>query len=311
MANLRVFTDVPLDPAMLEALSTGIAPHELVRGGGSLEGADIAFGQVGTRAILESPSLKWVQVSSAGITRYDTPEFRSEARARGLILTNSSSVFDEPCAEHAFTFLMAQARNLPTSLRSRIPHGSDELFRLRGTYRSPRGQSMVILGYGAIARHLVRMLAPFEMKISAFRRQARGDEEVPIVTMEQLPAALAEADHVMNLLPANAESEKFIDAARLAQMKAGAVFYNIGRGTTVDQEALAEALRGGRPRAAWLDVTEPEPLPEGHPLLALDNCYITPHSAGGHENEGLALVRHFLENFAKFQAGAPVADRVL
>ncbi|HZI31240.1 MAG TPA: NAD(P)-dependent oxidoreductase, partial [Candidatus Binatia bacterium] len=109
----------------------------------------------------------------------------------------------------------------------------------------------------------------------------------------------------------NAETRHFLDQARLARMKPGAILYNIGRGTTVDQSALADALCSGHLAAAWLDVTDPEPLPPDHPLLGLANCHITPHIAGGHHNEFQSLVRHFLENFHRYLAGMPLKDRVL
>ncbi len=176
---------------------------------------------------------------------------------------------------------------------------------------SLRGQHVVILGFGGIATRLVALLAPFDMKITAMRRQPRGDEGFPTVTPENLAASLATADHVINILPDNAASRNFIDAARLAQMKPGAVFHNIGRGTTVDQDALLGALRSGHLAAAWLDVTEPEPLPAGHPLRHEPNCFITPHTAGGHANESETLVRHFLENFNRYLAGSPLLDRIV
>jgi phosphoglycerate dehydrogenase-like enzyme len=91
----------------------------------------------------------------------------------------------------------------------------------------------------------------------------------------------------------------------------GAVFYNIGRGTTVAQDALLDALRSGRLGAAWLDVTEPEPLPDEHPLWAEPNCFITPHVAGGHVGEAKTLVRHFLKNFDRFICRKPLLDRVM
>jgi len=122
---------------------------------------------------------------------------------------------------------------------------------------------------------------------------------------------LAQADHVINLLPDNAESRHFVSAERLRLMRRGAVFYNIGRGTTVDQEALVGALRAGHLTAAWLDVTEPEPLPAGHPLLSAPNCFFTPHVAGGQARESEALVRHFVNNLKRFVAGEGLLDRVM
>jgi len=122
---------------------------------------------------------------------------------------------------------------------------------------------------------------------------------------------LATADHVVNILPDNAASLRFISGKRLAEMKPGAIFYNIGRGTTVDQEALAASLRSGHLGAAWLDVTDPEPLPEAHPLRTAPRCFITPHTAGGSGNESETLIRHFLKNLKRFLQGAPLTDRVM
>jgi phosphoglycerate dehydrogenase-like enzyme len=122
---------------------------------------------------------------------------------------------------------------------------------------------------------------------------------------------LARADHVINILPDNKDSFHFISAERLSAMKKGAVLYNIGRGATVDQDALLAALQSRHLDAAWLDVTDPEPLPPGHPLLNEPNCFITPHIAGGHKNESETLMRHFVENFQLFLAGSPLRNRIM
>jgi phosphoglycerate dehydrogenase-like enzyme len=94
-------------------------------------------------------------------------------------------------------------------------------------------------------------------------------------------------------------------------MKDGAAFYNIGRGTTIDQAALAGALHAGRLRGAYLDVTDPEPLPPDHPLWAAPNCFITPHTAGGRDDEFERLVRHFLDNLRKLESGHELVDRIV
>ncbi|MES2921959.1 MAG: D-2-hydroxyacid dehydrogenase [Verrucomicrobiota bacterium] len=324
MERHRIFSDSPLSETAARILHDGVAPHEIIVPQKRLASilakpepdpafplADIAFGQPDLESIANSVSLKWIQVSSAGFTRYDTPEFRDLATERGLIVTNSSSVYAAACADHVFAFMLANSRRLPQGLRTRAATGSPEYFQLRADSVSLRGQSLVILGFGGIASLLVKLLAPYEMKITAMRRKPLGDEGFPTVTAEGLPATLATADHVINILPDNAASLNFINAERLAQMKPGAVFYNIGRGTTVDQDALLGALRSGHLAAAWLDVTEPEPLPDDHPLRAEANCFITPHTAGGHANESETLVRHFLENFKRYQDGSPLLDRVM
>lgn len=273
--------------------------------------ADVAFGQPDVGAIAEAPQLKWIHVSTSGITRYDNPEFRARMAERGITVSNSASVFNEACATHVLSFMLAQTRNLPLALQTRTANGTKAWHALRDSFTPLRGQAVLILGYGAIGRRLVEMLKPFDMKIIVYRRKARGDEGVPVVTGGQLEHALAQADHVVDILPDSVETRAFCDAGHFGMIKPGAVFYNIGRGTTVDQEALLGALRSGRLGAAWLDVTEPEPLPEGHPLLAEPCCHITPHVAGGHKDELKTLVGHFLDNFARFVRGEPLIDRVM
>lgn len=324
MSAFRIFCDVRLNDEDLAFLQADAAPHEIIlpqRPVGSVlsqgEGdpgflvADIAVGQPNTASVLSAPHLRWVQVTSAGITRYDTPEFRAAAKEKGLAVSNSSDVYAEACAEHTLAFMLAQSRSLPTGLADRSHGGTPTWDKLRQSCRTLKGKSVVILGYGYIAERLIEMLAPFQMTISAFRRKARGDERVPIVSPEDLPAALAEADHVIDILPDNAESRHFVSETLLAQTKAGAIFYNIGRGATVDQDALAAALHSGHLGAAWLDVTEPEPLPDDHPLRHEPRCFITPHVAGGHENETRSLLMHFLQNLKRFEQSEPLRNRVM
>lgn len=317
--SLQIYCDAHFKADVLERFKSSLGAHHLLvpslaEGNASadlLAKADIAFGQPDVGEVLKSERLRWVQVSSAGFTRYDTPTFRTVAKSHGLMLTNSSTVFAEPCAEHVFAFMMAQTRKLIPSLQAHCSSDAPQWAELRHGSECLRHQEAVILGFGAIATRLLELLAPFQMKITAMRRHPKGTEGVPTVTPEDLPRVLATADHVINILPANAESAHFISAERLDAMKPGAVFYNIGRGTTVDQAALAARLQSGRIGAAWLDVTDPEPLPDGHPLLSLDNCFITPHTAGGHRGEEDNLVRHFLENLQRFLDQSPLRDRII
>jgi phosphoglycerate dehydrogenase-like enzyme len=324
MSALCIFCDAALSDSALQLLKQGVASHELVFPKGAAETvlgrieadsalgrSNIAFGQPDVSNVLETDRLRWIQLTSAGYTRYDTPHFRSWAQASGVIVTNSSGVYAEACAEHVFAFMLAQSRLLPQGLGVRCESGSPEWTKLREGSALLKGQSAVILGFGAIATRLLQLLSPFEMKVVAMRRKPRGDEKVAVVTPDDLRDALAAADHVINILPDNAESLRFISPERLGWMKPGAIFYNIGRGTTVDQQALADSLRAGHLGAAWLDVTDPEPLPDNHPLWKTPNCHITPHTAGGHRNESATLVNHFLDNFGRFLADMPLRDRIM
>lgn len=324
MKSLRIYVDLPTPPEILTLLRDGTRGHELVLPENPVASvlakaepdprfatADIAFGQPDPAAIRGATQLKWVHISSSGITRYDTPEFREAMKQRGIAVSNSAGVYDEACAVHALSFLLGQARRLPQSLRTRTESGSAAWHGLRGASSTLRGETVIIIGYGAIGKRLTELLKPFGANVVAHRRKSSGDEAVPVVDERQLPGAFAKADHVVNILPDSASTRNFFHAGRFASFKPGAAFYNIGRGATVDQTALLDALNSGRLAAAWLDVTDPEPLPKNHPLLAAPNCFITPHVAGGHANEAGTQVRHFLANFERFIAGKPLVDRVM
>ena len=318
-----IWCNAAFPPDAMEILTRDLAPHRLVFSGrlsqSNLQsgGADallaestIAFGQPDPQQVIDSPKVKWAHLTSAGYTRYDTDSFRSAMKSRDGILTNSSSVYSEPCAEHAMAMMMGLARQLPQVLDDqrgdrRWPSGL-----LRANSHLLRGQSILIYGYGAIARRLVELLRPFEMRITGVRRQARGDEGIPMVTAEQGDALLPRMDHVMDILPASPHTENFFDARRLSLFSPTACFYNIGRGSTVDQHALLTILEQQKIAGAYVDVTTPEPLPADHPLWKLPNCWITPHTAGGHHDEMIRLVRHFRENLSRYQHGQSLLDRV-
>lgn len=324
MNRFRIFSDFVGTPEASELLRAGTVEQELVFAKTPVSSvlatagrepafttADIAFGQPDPEAIAEAKQLKWIQISTSSIARYDNPQFRAMVAERKIAVSNSASVYNEACALHVLSFMTAQARQLPRALTSRSAGGTADWIQLRGSCGTLRGDIVLILGYGAIGKRLAELLRPFDLKLVAYRRKARGDEGLPVITEPELPEVLAEADHVINILPDSAETRQFFNADRFAMIKPGAIFYNIGRGTTVVQDALLGSLRSERIRAAWLDVTDPELLPDEHPLRSEPNCFITPHIAGGHTGEAKTLVRHFLQNLDRFVRGELLLDRVM
>ncbi|MCI0573679.1 MAG: D-2-hydroxyacid dehydrogenase [Myxococcaceae bacterium] len=319
--NLFCDTDFPEDAERL--LREGTAGHRLLRAAGqrsnlaergtepALQNADVAFGQPAVADVLDAPRLRWVHLTSAGYTRYDTEAFRQAARQKGLVLTTSSSVYADPCAEHVLAMMLSLARRLPDSLDSQRGSRDWQSEERRVQSFLLRGQTVLLLGYGAIGRRLAQLLAPFEVRLFVFRRTAAGGEPGRVLREEELDGALAEVDHVVDLLPENEATRGFLSAARLARLRTGACVYNVGRGSTVDEQALLEALHAGRLGGVYLDVTQREPLPKDHPLWSAPRCYVTPHSAGGRREEHLALVEHFLANLRRFERGEPLADRVV
>ncbi len=309
--RLTICCNANLADEAREFLTAQTSEHHLLLDCDNCENADIAFGQPGLAQIIASKKLRWVQLSSAGYTPYDTPEMRDAIREKNLLFTNSSHVYDAPCAQHVLAMMLADARQL-------LPIYQDQLATQAWNQAAHRrvsylldNQTVVILGMGAIAKYLIALLAPFEMEIIAARQSGKTFAGVEIVTPETVESVLPRADHVVNSLPENSSTIGFMNAARFGKMKNGARFYNVGRGTTVNQEALLNALQKGHLGAAYLDVTTPEPLPSSHPLWSAPNCYITPHSAGGHRNEQLRLAQHFVRNLRAFEKEQSLHDRIL
>lgn len=317
---LTIWCNAQLSEAALAILKEGVGSHRLIfssqltsnLAAGSFDPtlleADIAFGQPDPETILQSPRLKWVHITSAGYARYDTERFRDFLAQRQGALTNSSQVYARPCAEHALAFMLADARQLPQCFADQGDRGWNQVEH-RANSRLLTGKEVVLLGFGAIGRRLAELLTPFGVKIRALRRKVSGGDS-EVISLDELPEALRTADYVVNILPDNPSTQGFLSSERFAQMKPGATVYNIGRGTTVDQEALISVLQSGHIRAAYLDVTDPEPLPASHPLWSAPNCFITPHTAGGFDTEFDALVQHFLGNLNRFTEGKEFEDRV-
>lgn len=292
------------DSASASVLDKGVSDS-------GLEHADIAFGQPDPEDCIRSPRLKWIEVSSAGYTRYDTVDFFGCLRERAVAFTNVSSVFADPCAQHIMAMMLALSRQLLPSFRDQITDQSWHYDERRYNSRLLTGQTVVMLGYGAIGRRLSELLKPLGMTLYAVRRQPAIEADVTVVDFSSLDSLLAKADHVVNILPANDSTAGYCSAKFFSKCQRGARFYNVGRGSTVDQDAVADALRSGILDAAYLDVTEVEPLPPENELWRVPNCLITPHTAGGRHDQDEALVSHFLRNLAAFESQQPLVDRVV
>jgi phosphoglycerate dehydrogenase-like enzyme len=276
------------------------------------DGASIAFGQPPIEALLANQRLKWVELGSAGYERYDRPDVRAALTGLGAPLTNAGGVYADACAQHVLAMMLAAARGLPAALDAQREQRWT-FNELRPRMRELARQRVLILGWGQIARRLALLLMPFGLDTAAVRRAVVGDEPVRIISAEaqdDLDAELTRADHLVNLLPGGEGTDRFVSASRLALLPKGALFYNVGRGSTVDHDALLAALERGQLGGAWLDVTDPEPLPPDHRLWRAPGCYITPHLAGGQSDERGHQVQHFLDNLERFTAGRTLIDRI-
>jgi phosphoglycerate dehydrogenase-like enzyme len=312
---LIVWTNHSMNAEQEARLRKATGAHRLLIGPdatpSALAQADVAFGQPAVNEARDSERLRWVQLSSAGYGSYDKPDVREAFARRGAALTKSSFVYANPCAEHVLAFMLAAARQLPGAFAEQQGARGWPQGPLRARSRLLGGQRVIFFGFGSIGARLAELLAPFTRELAGVRRNPHRDD--PIETFDfddrRLDERLGAADHVVNLLPGTPDTARYFDAALFARFKPGAVFYNVGRGTSVDQAALLAALESRHVGGALLDVTDPEPLPADHPLWRAPNCVITPHTAGGHHDEGDRLVEHFVTNFGRFERGEPVRDR--
>ncbi len=218
--------------------------------------------------LAELPALRVVQTQLAGY------EGQVALLPDGATLCNAAGVHDDATAEHAVGLILASLRRVPEAVRG---HGSWQ--QLRGEMRSLADSRVLVLGYGSIGRALgVRLLA-HRAEVTAVASAARDDDLVGRVRgTDELDDLLPDQHVVVLLLPLSERTRRFLGRDRLALLPDGALVVNVARGGVLDTDAvLAEA---GRLRFA-LDVTDPEPLPDGHPLWTAPDVLITPHVAGG------------------------------
>jgi len=169
------------------------------------------------------------------------------------------------------------------------------------------GKTVLLVGPGAIGQEIERMLTPFRVEMLRVARTARTDPQVHAVS--ELDSLLPQADVVVLILPLNAESKGLIGSRQLDLMKQGALLVNAARGPIVDTDALVATLQVGRIRAA-LDVTDPEPLPEGHPLWSCPNLLLTPHVAGSSPQFAPRSLATALGELRRYMAGEPLLNSV-
>ena len=321
---LKIWCNLRFPAKADELLRAGVQPHQffladhlqdcnLANGAPDprLATANVVFGQIDPAAVLQTPSIQWIHLTTAGYERYDRAEFLEELRRRGTILTNSSDVYSEPCAEHLLAMMLSFSRRLPEAMQNQQTLRGWPAAELRSRSSLLAGQTVLLLGYGHIARRFCELLAPFEAQILIIRRTVSGSEAAPTYPQPKLQELLPTADHLANLLPGGPATLNFISTPQLALMKPSAFYYTIGRGTTTDQQALVAALQSGQIAAAYVDVTDPEPLPPDHPLWTTPNCYITPDTAGGQVAEPFRVVEHFLENLRRFTNRQPMKNRIV
>lgn len=280
----------------------------VVAGGGELAGPDTAEALVwttpddadGLAALLDAhPQLRWVQLPFAGIE-----PLVGVVRARPeLTWTAGKGVYAVPVAEMALALLLAGLRHLgpyAAATEWTAPAG-----------RNLGGSRVTVLGGGGITEALLPMLAPFGPDVTVVRRRP---DALPgasrVLGPDRLDEALEGADAVVLALALTPETTGVLDARRLSLLAPGATVVNVARGRHIVTDDLVAALASGQVGSAGLDVTEPEPLPAGHPLWSLPNVIITPHVGNTPEMAVPLLSQRLSENVRRFAAGEPLIGLV-
>lgn len=224
-----------------------------------------------TQLLAQHPQLEWVQLPSAGVDNY-MAAMGSEA-GRNIIWTSAKGAYARPVAEHALALSLALLRALHEHARSATWTRSTK-------GRSLWGLEVVVIGAGGTAVEIIRLLEPFGARVTVVRRKREGVAgATATVSTDSLPEVLAGADLVIVAAALTPSTTGLLGTAEFAAVKEGVMVVNIARGGLVDSDALLAALRSGRVAGAALDVTDPEPLPAGHPLWAEPHALITPHVA--------------------------------
>ena len=247
--------------------------------------------------------LRWVHTGTAGVERVLFPELA----ASDVVLTNSRHVFDQALAEYTIGLMLALNKDLPTTLR----HQQEHRWVQRET-ETLSGKSVLMLGVGPIARRTAQLASAFGMSVRGVGRTARaGDPDFgDIAASDALPALFAQADYVVMVLPGTPETAGMVGAEALGALKPEARLVNVGRGSTLDQDALCTALREGRLAGAALDVMTPEPLPADSPLWDVPNLIISPHMSGDHAGWQREIADLFMRNLERFQRGEALLNVV-
>lgn len=267
--------------------------------------SDVVYSAGIAAALKTAPRLKWLQLCTVGFdnaVRHGYPA--------GVTLTNVGDAYSVSVAVHALALMLALQRAIPQMVANQ-PTGTWQR-DLTDRLIVPDGQTLVMIGFGGIGREVARLVRPLGMKVIGVSRSGRPDPAADeVVPASRLAEVLPRADVVVLALPLEADSRQMINARTLALMKPSAFLVNVGRGGLVEQDALVAALAAGKLAGAGLEVTDPEPLPAGHPLWRAPNVLISPHISGAPSPYGrMRQAERVGANIRRFIAGEPLQHLV-
>jgi phosphoglycerate dehydrogenase-like enzyme len=271
-----------------------------------IEDADAAFGTVPPELFPRAKRLRWIQAARAGLGR---EWFYDDLVNSDVTVTGMHGSYNEHLAGHIMGFVLAFARRFDHYL----PYQAQGVWtRDRRPMLDLAEMTAAVIGVGGSGREAGRLCAAFGMRVLGFDVRPRETPEGfdAVYPSDDLDDHIGDADFVLITAPETPETTGMFNAERLAKMKLGAYLINVSRGVVVVTDDLVEALRSGRLAGAGLDVVDPEPLPEGHPLWTMPGVLITPHTAitgANYEERWLELL---IENCRRFDASEPLINEV-
>lgn len=302
--------DFVLDPHLLDGLRSDFPELDIAVYSGKT-GASPAFAEASVFVgfpddgqLAAMPQLRWVQLPSAGANEYAArPSLRPDVR-----LTTGRGVFGVPAAEHTLALMLAVAREIPVHVRQQ----DRKIWKRNEQCLELFGSTVGIIGLGDIGLETAKRAKAFGMTVLGVKRTASAPPDCvdELIGIAQLNDILPRCDFVVMSVPYTPETHRMIGAAQFALMKPGAVFVNVGRGATVDEAALVQALRDGRLAAAALDVTEKEPLPADSPLWDMPNVIISSHSIMIFPKKNERRAELLRQNLRRFLDGEPLLNEV-
>lgn len=268
---------------------------------GNARGADAIVGWCSDEVLTAAKGATWSQIFSAGAERCMSTERIADG---SVVLTNMQKMSSPVIAEHAIALTLSLARNLPFYTRAMQDGEWNRSSEASGSMQSIAGKTLLVVGLGGIGTEVARRAAALDMRVISTRRSSReGPDFVDYVGLSHELFELAgKADFIVITVPLTSETEGLFDKKFFDAAKPGALIVNVGRGKTIVTDDLVAALKSGQVAGAALDVTDPEPLPEDHPLWQMENVLITPHvswAGGNRAREGMLL----MENLQRFAAG--------
>jgi phosphoglycerate dehydrogenase-like enzyme len=269
-----------------------------------VEGADVLVGLCTPEIVARGTSLKWIQLLNAGADSCATIPAVAE---RGILVTNLQRIQGPHMAEHAIALLLSLARALPVYAVEQNAGAFTRGFRETRGERpiEIEGKTLLVVGLGGIGTEVAKRASGLGLHVIATRNSRReGPDYVEYVGLaDEYRTLAARADFVVNATPLTPETRGMFDAQFFAAMKDDALFINIGRGESVVMTALSIAVQAGTIGGAGLDVTDPEPLPPGHPLWSMSNVIITPHIATSSDYRSDRTVTLVAENVRRYVRG--------